>query len=242
MGKNIYTLNSLRKNSQDKNFHTKNNFDLRARIVISSLYAISVSLIESVEAFLLAAVLPLIIIFFVSRNGIKTILKINFLNLIMILTMLFTFPSFNYALKMSAIITLRMNYICIIFVKLFEAMNDEGFYYLPFRIIPEKMQILIILTIRGIFILHEHLQSALLSVRLRAANLKGFNNKWKVFAYVIASSLLKSSAESEKIFLAVKCRGGFQGFKQSKELKWKFSDSIFCVILVIYISEIIILS
>ena len=238
MNNNIFTLNTINK-IQVKNINNK--FDIRAEIIISVLYSISVTLSKSFESFLTALILPLILLFFLENSGLKTLFKINLLNLIMIFTMLFTFPDIKYALRMSLFMTLRLNYICVIFIKLFEIMRKNGIYYLPFRFIPEKFQVLMILTIRGIFIIYERLQSALLSVKLRAANLKGIS-KWKVFAYVIASSLLKSSVKSEKIFLAVKCRGGFQGFIQSKNLNWKFIDNIFCFIALIYISVIILLS
>lgn len=237
MKKNIYTLHSF------ENTHQKNsiyNFDVRAQLFFAIFYSIAVTLSKNFIAFLIASILPLCLLFFVSSSGLKTLAKLNLLNIVMILSMIFTFPSFHEAINIALLIILRMNFICIVFIKLFEFMAIHKIYYLP-KIIPQKIIILFILTLRGIFILYDKLQSAILSVKLRAPDLHGLL-KLKIFAYLIASSLLKSSFKSEKILLAINCRGGFSGFYQSKNLHWNFHDNIFCLFCTIYIFIIIIYS
>ena len=238
---NLHSLNSIENNHQKSSIY---NFDVRAQLFFAIFYSLAVTLSKNLIAFLIASILPLCLLFFVSSSGLKTLAKLNFLNIVMILSMIFTFPSLNEAINIALLITLRMNFICIVFIKLFEFMAQKKIYYLP-KIIPQKITVLFILTLRGIFILYEKLQSAILSVKLRAPNLHGLM-KLKIFAYLIASSLLKSSFKSEKILLAINCRGGFAGFFQSKNLtknfNWNFHDNIFCLFSAIYIFTIIIYS
>ncbi|MBR1486144.1 MAG: hypothetical protein IJ597_02685, partial [Synergistaceae bacterium] len=82
---------------------------------------------------------------------------------------------------------------------------------LVFLHVPEKLRILILLTMRGIFILKERFESALISLKLRAPRQKNFA-KLKSFTYVTGSVLLQAADRSERIERAIKCRGGFKGF------------------------------
>ena len=77
--------------------------------------------------------------------------------------------------------------------------------------VPLKLRVLAILTIRGVNILRESFETAIISVRLRAPNLRGIM-RLKVFAYMTGTILLQSFLRSENIMRAVKCRGGFGGF------------------------------
>ena len=68
---------------------------------------------------------------------------------------------------------------------------------------------LIILTLRGIYILRERFDAALISLRLRSQGVK-----LKTFAYVTGGVLLQGSERSELMLKAINSRGGFRGFIQ----------------------------
>ena len=87
-----------------------------------------------------------------------------------------------------------------------------GIYrFLIFLHIPEKLRILILLTLRGIFIFKERFEAALISLKLRAPDIKK-TAKIKYFTYITGSVLLQAERRSEQMERAIKCRGGFKGF------------------------------
>ena len=116
------------------------------------------------------------------------------------------------------------------YAKIFAAMNSLN--------IPEKLRVLFLLTLRGIFILHERFSCALISLRLRAKNLHGLM-KLRAFAYITCSVLLQSSERSERMLRAVQCRGGFSGFIQSERESLSVRDVIVSICFMIYVIIII---
>lgn len=206
--------------------------DSRAQIICSVVYSVAVSISKSPMAFFLALLVPL---FLSDKSILKTLLKINLINIFMIIVMILTWPSKIEGVKIGFLITLRLNLIFIVFLKLFKSIGQQGFYRaLNSKIVPEKIRLLVILTVRGIFILSERFNAAILSVKLRAPGIKNFL-KWKTLAYMTSSVLLQSSVHSEKMSFAIKCRGGFKGFSQfNNDIIWQKHDTIFCVISIIY--------
>ena len=128
----------------------------------------------------------------------------------MIITLTLTWPNFNDGIIKGVLIALRVNMIYVVFVEYAEGIYDALIYLR----LPEKLRILIILTLRGIFVLRERFDTALISVKLRAKKLN-----LKTFAYITGSVLLQSSQRSEKILQAINLRGGFNGFMRSKNEK-----------------------
>ena len=142
----------------------------------------------------------------------KNFLKINLVNLIMILTLALTWPDFHEGLVKGLIIALKVNVIYFILAKF----HDRLYRLILNPKVPEKFRILIILTLRGIFILKERYDAALISLKVRAPDLQGIL-KFKTFSYILGSILLQSSRHSENIFKSIISRGGFNGFNQANE-------------------------
>ncbi|MBQ7733283.1 MAG: hypothetical protein IJT58_04615 [Synergistaceae bacterium] len=194
-------------------------------IVCSLIYALSVSVSVNVFALLTASLLPLYLV--MKRPEIlRPLIKLNALNLVMIITLALTWPNFREGFITGIIIALRVNMICIIFSCLVLTEGEAGIYKSLVSLrVPEKLRILFLLTFRGINIMHERLDSALLSLRLRAPEL-GLVMRFKTFAYVTASVLLQSSSRSERMTRAIICRGGFNGFTQAKSTSINLRDVI----------------
>ena len=190
-------------------------------LVISSvIYALLVTFAESIAALVLCTPLPAVLIF---RRKIEHV-RLICVNLIMIITMGLTWPVMSDGLIMGLITAWRVDMIYIVFAGLVVPLGAGAVYCLP---LPEKLRVLLILTLRGIFILRESLQTALISVKLRAPTLRGAM-KFRVFAYVLGSTLLKASAKSERMMSAVQVRGGFGGFRQSERGRFGVRD--WCVL------------
>lgn len=190
-------------------------------LVISSvIYALLVTCAGSIAALVLCMPLPAVLIF---RRKIEHV-RLICVNLIMIITMGLTWPVMSDGLIMGLIVAWRVSMIYVVFAALVLPLGVGAVYSLP---LPEKLRVLLILTLRGIFILRESLETALISVKLRAPKLRGVM-KFRVFAYVLGSTLLKASAKSERMMLAVQTRGGFGGFRQSG--RGRFSVCDWCVL------------
>ena len=182
------------------------------------IYALGVSVSEAYSALIAASVLPVILLF---RNRIP-LLKINVMNLVMMITLALTWPDMSEGLIMGTVIALRVNMIYIVFAGMVFPLGMSAVYSLR---LPEKLRVMLILTLRGIFILRERMEKALISVKLRAPAVKGMM-KLKVFAYVLGSVLLQSMSHSERMMLAVETRGGFGGFAVNETRRLSVRDMV----------------
>ena len=222
---------------------SQSHSDISPEVLLSCsiVYALAVSLSDSIYALTLASVIPLLLVI-TKRLNLTSLMKLNAFNLIMIITIALTWPDFNGGLTKGITIALRVNMIYILFAvmiyplgyaKIFAALNSLN--------VPEKLRVLFLLTLRGIFILYDRYSCALISLRLRAKNLHGLM-KLRAFAYITCSVLLQSSERSERMLQAVQCRGGFNGFIQSEHKRVRMRDVIACVCFAVYALMIIILN
>ena len=179
------------------------------------IYAIAVSVSKTIPALFIASILPVILLA-MRRFSLSRLVNINIFNLVMILTLALTWPDFYDGLIMGLIIALRVNMIVVAFEAMVYPLGASGMYdALSMLRVPVKLRVLAILTMRGVNILRESFETAIISVRLRAPNLRGIM-RLKVFAYMTGTILLQSFLRSENMMRAVKCRGGFGGFIQAE--------------------------
>ena len=214
--------------------------------VFALFYSFAVSISYKYYSLILASILPLIFLTPLSHlirhlpfsgetrlappdKGERAItwrggIKINLINLIMIITITLTWPNYYEGFTKGMLIALRVNMIYIVFVEYSEGIYDALIYLR----LPEKLRVLIILTLRGIYILKERFDTALISVKLRAKKLN-----LKTFSYITGSVLLQSSQRSEKILQAIELRGGFKGFIRSKNEKPKLIFMLYPIAIII---------
>ena len=222
---------------------SQSHSDISPEVLLSCsvIYALAVSLSDSLYALTLASLIPILLVI-TKKLNLSSLVKLNAFNLIMIITIALTWPDFSVGLTKGITIALRVNMIYIFFsvmiyplgyAKIFAALNSLN--------IPEKLRVLFLLTLRGIFIMHERFSRALISLRLRAKNLHGLM-KLRAFAYITCSVLLQSSERSQRMLQAVLCRGGFNGFIQSEHKRVRIRDVIACICFAVYALMIIILN
>ena len=210
MTRDIYTLEIPR-----ENISVEQSKSPAAVLVSSLLYALAVTISTTSAALVIASVMP--VTFIVSKRiNISALAKINVINAVMLLTLALTWPETRAGFIMGMVIAVRVNMIYVAFSVMVYPLGTGGMYEALCALgVPEKLRVLVILTLRGINILRERYETAIISVRLRAPNIRGLM-KLKVFAYMIGMILLQSSLRSENMMRAVKCRGGFAGFMQSE--------------------------
>lgn len=237
---NIYTLEILHDYSHE-DIHIPKNFSCHVILVGAVIYSLVVSMSNNFSALLLASILPVMLLL-KNRSICPQLVKLNAVNFFMAMTFALTWPVIREGCIVGMLIALRVNMIYIIFATLIFHMGATKIYQALFALgIPGKLRVLIILTLRGIFILHERFQVALTSVRLRAPGLKGIA-KFRVLAYMTASSLLQSSDRSERMLNAIQCKGGFHGFNQCEDISVKKWDIVIYAGIIIYSSAIIYLN
>ena len=186
-----------------------------AVLVSAVIYALAVSISDSVPALFIASILPVTLLA-TKSFPISRLVSVNVFNLVMILTLALTWPDFFDGLRMGVIIALRVNMIFVAFGATAYPLGTARMYdALSSLRVPMKLRILVILTLRGVNILRESFETAIISVRLRAPNLRGIM-RLKVFACMTGTVLLQSFLRSENMMRAVKCRGGFRGFIQTE--------------------------
>ena len=189
-------------------------------------------------ALLFASVLP-VLCMFRHNTSIKALVKLNIINAVMIITMALTWPVFSEGITAGMIIALRVNMIYIVFASVVFPLGTAKIYSALCSMgIPEKLRVLMLLTFRGIFILHDRLNTALVSVKLRAPALRG-TMKLKVIAYVFASVLLQGAGRSERMMTAAECRGGFGGFSQAERHELSRKDIALCAVMTAYALAVI---
>ena len=196
-----------------------------AVILISSIiYALAATAGTNIYSLVIASILPAR---FVKRVKLSALAKINVINAVMILTLALTWPEVKAGFMMGLIISLRVNMIFIAFSAMVYPLGTSGICEaLCVMRVPENLRVMIILTLRGINILRERYESAIISVRLRASDIRGVM-RLKIFACILGNVLLQSLERSENMMKAVKCRGGFGGFMQSGTHGIKSGDVIY---------------
>lgn len=238
MSRGIYTLEFPRQTVAVNNTNTNSP---AVMLVCALSYALSVSISSSIPALFTALLMPMMFIV-TGRFQLSKLVKINILNLIMIITLSLTWPIFSDGLIMGAVITLRVNMIYVVFGVTVYPLGTAGIYE-AFSVlnVPMKLRVLVILTMRGIYVLSERYSSAITSVRLRAPGLSGMM-RLKVFAYMMGNVLIGTSERSENIMRAVKCRGGFGGFMQSKNDGISLRDIKMIMVYGVYVLGIVLLN
>ena len=211
-------------------------FDPRARLLCALALSAALSAVGDPDLLLCAAIIPLALI----PCGpvgllLRVLLHLNAAGFVMALFLALTYPGAalwgpfsREGVRMGLTILLRLNLIMIVLLRLAAAMGPERVDAALFRLgLPEKLRVLLLLTLRGIFLLAERFASALRAVRLRAPCLRG-TLKLKAFACVAASALLQASDRSEHMTAALRCRGGLAGFHQAPPLSWRWRDTALC--------------
>ncbi|MDY4031702.1 MAG: energy-coupling factor transporter transmembrane component T [Pyramidobacter sp.] len=224
-------------------------FDPRARLLCAAAYAVTLSALDRPAALAVAALLPGTLLFCGPlRPLLRSLRQLNLVSLAMTFLLALTWPGRTLwgpfsreGIRQGLLITVRLNLISIALLRLIAAMGPARCETALARLgCPEKLRVLLLLTLRGIYLLAERMATALQAVNLRSGSrgagrspyLKG-TLRWRVFAFMAASALLQSSDRSERMMLALNCRGGLAGFAAAQPLRWKTRDTalaVFCAV------------
>ena len=215
-------------------------FDARARVICALILAISISRLDfNLNNLIYAAIVPLILLIFAPVP--KILAHLNLAGIFMLVLMTVSFKDFKSGFIAGVIMLLKLNFISIIFLDFIAAMGIKKFYAaLYYFKLNHKLRVLLILTMRGIFILIDRFICALRAASLRANNIKSFKLRLKIFACILGMSLIKGVTRADKINTAMLLRSGasqkfnLRGFNQAENLRWRTCDSLLILVALIY--------
>ena len=214
-------------------------FDARARVICALILAIALSRLEfNLNNVIYAAIVPLILLIFAPVP--KILAHLNLAGIFMLALMALSFKDFKSGFIAGVIMLLRLNFISIIFLDFIALMGIKKFYAALYYLkLNDKLRVLIILTLRGIFILINRFICALRAASLRANNINSFKLRLKIFACILGMSLIKGAARADKINTAMLLRSGgekfnLRGFNQAENLRWRLCDSLLILAALIY--------
>jgi cobalt/nickel transport system permease protein len=93
--------------------------------------------------------------------------------------------------------------------------------------LPEKLRMLLLLTMRYVFLLADSVRTMSMAVNLRAPDIRG-PESYRAFAFMVGTTLVHSVDRSERCSLAIDCRGGISGFSQLSDNRWRLCDTAVC--------------
>ncbi|MBL4787235.1 MAG: cobalt ECF transporter T component CbiQ [Cohaesibacteraceae bacterium] len=97
--------------------------------------------------------------------------------------------------------------------------------------VPENFVHLLLFTIRYIDVLHDEYKRSRLAMKARGFRSGSNMHSYRTFGYLVGMILVRSMERSERILMAMKCRG-FQGrLYVLDQLKWRLPDSYLAAIL-----------
>lgn len=211
-------------------------FDPRARLLCALAVAVAVSSLSSLPALLCASIVPLgLLLCGPVVPLLRSLLRLNVVGFVMALLLALTCPGPDLwglsreGLRLGALIIVRLNLISVTLLRLAAAMGPGRLNAAMSGLhVPEKLRVLLLLTLRGILLLVERTESALRALHLRAPGLRGAL-RLRAFACVAASSLVQGADRSERVMMALRCRGGLGGFAQGPERHWRLRDTALCL-------------
>ena len=109
---------------------------------------------------------------------------------------------------------------------------------------PLKLRVLLLLTMRYVFLLALRVAAMSMAVNLRMG--KGGGSRcvsgYRAYAYMIGTTLIHSSDRAERAALAIGCRGGMSGFASAAQSRWTWKESYACLLFFIYSALLIAIS
>jgi cobalt/nickel transport system permease protein len=244
--------------SEFRDFAHKSRLDAldpRCRVICAFSCALVIASLRDAAALAAASILPLILLFFDGKLGLSCLagrlLSANKISILVILFLPVAYPGERIFYLFSAkglaaalLVIWKLNLISVVLLKMAASMGMtrisgamEGLG------VPLKLRVLLLLTMRYIFLLAERVATMGRAVDLRAG--RGGNrgvSAYRAFAYMLGTTLIHSSDRAERAALAIGCRGGISGFSGLVGHRWTWRESSFCLIFLLYSALVIAIS
>jgi energy-coupling factor transporter transmembrane protein EcfT len=222
-------------------------FDPRCRMLCALLLSVVLASLQSVPGLLMGSVIPLLL-FFAGDFGelMKALVHVNAVTIFTWLLLPLTAPGpriggvFSVSgFYIALMVTCKLNLISITLIRM---VVDLGMGRIDNVLgdfcIPEKMRVLLLLTMRYTLLLMDRVSTMTRAMRLRAPMLRG-KRVCSAFACMLGTTLIHSSDRAERSMRAMRCRGGLAGFTQCCPFRWRSCDTLLCLFFVANIIAIL---
>jgi cobalt/nickel transport system permease protein len=215
--------------------------DPRCRVICSLLCAAALASVRNFPALTAGSALPLLLLCLDGRRGVSRIarvmLELNKLSVLVILFLPLTYTGERVlgivsldGVRMALVMVWKMNLISVVLLRMTVSMGMPLITDALGRLgLSEKLRMLLLLTMRYVFLLADRVGTMSTAVGLRAPNIRGAES-YKAFAFMVGTTLVHSADRSERCSLAIGCRGGISGFSQLSGDRWMLKDTVICSI------------
>jgi energy-coupling factor transporter transmembrane protein EcfT len=216
-------------------------FDPRCRVICAFCAALSIAALSGVHALAAGSVLPFFLLCIDGRSGFSRLAhmlsRVNKVSVFILIFLPLTYPGDRVLVFFSAdgaraalIIIWKLNILSTVLLKMAASMGmtriNGALEALRF---PLKLRILLLLTMRYIFLLADRMAAMGRAICLRSPEMKSVQ-AYKAFACMVGTTLVHSADRAERAALAMGCRGGLAGFSQSSGHRWTWKESMLCVV------------
>jgi energy-coupling factor transporter transmembrane protein EcfT len=215
-------------------------FTPRCRVLCAAALTIPLASARSLPELLTGSVIPFLLLFAGDFAGLwRSLAHINAVTFFAWILLPLTTPGPQISgvlpifsesgVRMALLLTCKLNLISVTLIRMVAELGIgriDGVLN-EFRF-PEKMRVLLLLTLRYALLLMDRVSAMTRAIRLRAPKLGG-KRLCRAFACMLGTTLIHSSDRAERSMLAMRCRGGIAGFSQYRPGNWRLRDTLLCV-------------
>jgi energy-coupling factor transporter transmembrane protein EcfT len=221
------------------------SIDSRCRVICAFCLALAAAAVDDTRALAFGSALPLCLLFMDGRDGLSHLVRmlvgVNKVSVLALIFLPLTYPGNRVMMffsvegaAMALLIIWKLNIISVTLLKMVASMGtigvNEALAALRF---PIKLRMLLLLTMRYVFLMADRMSTMTRAIDLRAPDIKGAT-ACKAYACMVGTTLVHSADRAERASLAMRCRGGMNGFSQVLVRGWTWRESALCAAFSIY--------
>jgi cobalt/nickel transport system permease protein len=199
-------------------------------VICALLLTVLLASARSLPGLLAGSGIPFLLLFTGNLRELgRSLVHVNAVTVFVWILLPLTTPGpWSEGLRLAFLLTCKLNLISVTLIRMIAELgmgridNVLGDFRLP-----EKMRVLLLLTMRYVLLLMDRTAAMTRAIRLRAPELRG-KRLCSAFACMLGTTLIHSSDRAERSMLAIRCRGGMGGFSQCCPLRWGACDTLLC--------------
>ncbi|MDR1873444.1 MAG: energy-coupling factor transporter transmembrane protein EcfT [Synergistaceae bacterium] len=217
-------------------------FDPRCRVLCAVLLAVVLASVRFLPGLLPGSLVPFLLLFAGEPKALaKMLVHVNAVTVFVWILLPITTPGpWGEGLRLALLVTCKLNLISVVLIRMIAELGmgriDNVLSSFHFS---EKMRVLLLLTMRYVFLLMDCAVTMTRAICLRAPALRG-TRLYSAFACMLGTTLIHSAARAERSMLAMRCRGGMTGFARPCLLHWRPRDTLLCAFFAVNAAAVVV--
>ncbi|WP_051560139.1 cobalt ECF transporter T component CbiQ [Marinobacterium jannaschii] len=219
--------------------------DPRLRAVLTFLFALLVVSCQHYPALISALLVSLVTAMIARVDRKRTLRRVLAMDLFMIFLLIllpFSVPGDSFltlaglsaswqGLHQALVIILKANAVILMLLTLVGTMDASTLGHALARLkVPEKLVHLMLFTVRYLDVINREYKRMRMAMRARSFVARSDLHTWRTFGYLFGMLLVRSLERSERIMMAMKCRGFKGQLYLLDEIHWRRQDSFCCLL------------